>query len=336
MVGRRAVLAGLLATGSAAAAAPAFGPPAAPPPPPRGLARVAALARGLPQMRSMVVMLDGAVAHAEGFHGASPERPHVVKSVSKTLLSAMVGCARDRGHLADLDRPMVDLIGERVPRGADPRVGRITLDHLLTMRAGLERTSFDNYHAWVSSPDWVADVLRRPFVAAPGGRYVYSTGSSHLLGAALAAETGESLLALAREWLGKPLDCELPPWTRDPQGLFLGGNDMAIPPLALARFGEAFRLGGRGLVSGGWVQDSWALRTVSTGSGHAYGYGWFLATAKGWEVSFATGYGGQMLYVAPELALTVVMTSDPGMAASGHVRRLNHLFASHIVPAVTG
>jgi CubicO group peptidase (beta-lactamase class C family) len=214
--------------------------------------------------------------------------------------------------------------------------------NLLTMQAGLERTSGANYGPWVSSRDWVTDALSRPFVADPGSRMLYSTGSYHVLGAVLSEATGDSLLTLARRGLGDPLDIEIPAWTRDPQGRYLGGNEMAMSPLALYRFGEAFRLNGRfggaQVVSEGWVRQSFTPRTRSVFSRNDYGYGWFLARAGGYEVAYGRGYGGQMVYVVPGLAMTVVVTSDPTRPArsDGHVGDLNAMLAGLIVPAAEG
>ena len=106
---------------------------------------------------------------------------------------------------------------------------------------GLERTSGRNYGRWVASDNWIRYALGRPFVDEPGGRMLYSTGSYHLLSAGLARAAGSSTLALARDWLGEPLGITIPPWTRDPQGFYLGGNNMALAPRALLRFGEMYR-----------------------------------------------------------------------------------------------
>jgi CubicO group peptidase (beta-lactamase class C family) len=208
------------------------------------------------------------------------------------------------------------------------------------MRAGLERTSGRSYGAWVGSRNWVDHALTRPFVDEPGERFLYSTGSFHLLGVALSRATGRSLLALARDWLGEPLGIAIPAWTRDPQGYYLGGNEMALSPLALIRLGEMVRLGGAWggtqVLPADWMAASWTPRTRSPFSGHDYGYGWFLAEAGGHRVAYARGYGGQMLYVVPGVGLTVAVTSDPTRPArsDGHVGDLNALLADAIVPAV--
>jgi CubicO group peptidase (beta-lactamase class C family) len=299
------------------------------------LARAAAL----PSLHTLLVARAGKEQLGQVFRGPGLDRPVNVKSVSKSVMSALAGAAIARGILEGVDQRVAPLLGELVPADADPRVRAITIDHLLTMRAGLERTSGRNYGRWVNSPDWVRFALSRPFVDQPGGRMLYSTGSYHLLSAVLTRAAGQSTLALARAWLGEPLGIEIPPWTRDPQGFYLGGNNMALAPRALLRFGEMYRqsgaYAGRQVLPASWIEASWIPRVRSPFTGHQYGYGWFIARARGLPVCYAWGYGGQMIYIVPALALTVVMTSDPTAPSgrNGYVRELHALVADGIVPA---
>lgn len=337
-ISRRALIAGLGALAAAPAVA-ASEPAARAGLEPAGLARALERARGFRQLHGLIVGRGGEIALAEALHGPALERPVNVKSVAKTVVAALTGAAIDRGLLSGVEQPVAPLLEASLPRNPDPRLRRITVGHLLTMRAGLERTSGPNYGGWIASDDWVRDALARPFVDEPGGRMLYSTGSYHLLGAALSAAAGESLLALARAWLGAPLGIEIPPWTRDPQGRYLGGNNMALSPYALFRLGELYRRGGlwdgERVLSRGWVEASWRPRTRSPFSGDAYGYGWFVSRARGRPLYYARGYGGQMIYVVPELALTVVVTSDPSRPArsAGYAGDLKALVAELIVPA---
>lgn len=343
---RRRVVLGRMAGASLGVALPWAHPAAASPRAtqtsaldPALLGRAARRAAGLDQLNSLIVARNGEIGFGEAFRGPRLDRAVNVKSVSKTLHAALAGAALDRGVLRGVDQPVAELLSDLIPAEADPRVHDITIAHLLTMQAGLERTSGANYGAWVGSRDWVAFALSRPFVAAPGERMLYSTGSYHLLGVALARAADRSLLALARDWLGAPLDIAIPPWTRDPQGFYMGGNDMMLSPLALFRFGEVARRGGlwaqTRVLSAAWIEDSWTPRTRSPFSGHDYGYGWFLARARGRGVAYARGYGGQMLYVVPSLGLTVVVTSDPTRPARSHgyVGDLNAMLAEDIIPA---
>lgn len=307
---------------------------------PASMDRAVAIAERLPRLRSLLVLRDGEMLASHRFNGGPPlDRPVNIKSASKTVLSALAGIAIDRGVLDGTDQPVLPLLRADAPANPDPRLSRLTVDHLLSMRAGLDRTSGANYGAWVASRNWVRYALARPFVDEPGGRMLYSTGSSHLLSAALTRASGRSTHALAVEWLGTPLGIAIPQWPRDPQGIYFGGNDMLVSPLALARFGELYRRGGtidgKRVLSPEWIERSWTVRAQSPWSGNGYGYGWFIQDVGSHPVRFAWGYGGQMLYVVPSLALTVVMTSDPSPhpREESHVGDLHRLLAEHIIPA---
>lgn len=305
------------------------------------LSQVVARAKEMPKLHALIVARDGAVLTEHAFRGPGLERPTNIKSASKTVLSALVGIAIDKNVIEGVNQPVADLLGPSVPDDADERVRRITIDHLLSMRAGLERTSGQGYGEWIASDDWVKDALSRPFVDEPGGRMLYSTGSTHLLSAALTRASKRSTLELARDWLGEPLEIMIPPWTRDPQGIYLGGNEMALSPRALLRFGEMYRQGGtidgKRILPESWIRESWTPRTASPFTGDRYGYGWYIRDMGEHAVYYAWGYGGQMLYVVPSLSLTVVMTSDPNEPSrnDGYVDQLHALLADGIIPALS-
>ena len=290
-------------------------------------------ARGLDQLHSLVVAEDGEVAAAEAFRGPAPDVPVNVKSVSKSVVSALAGIAIDRGELPGTDATLGELAPRLIPQAAEPGVADITVGQLLSMQSGLERTSGGNYGAWVESGNWVAHALSRPFVVEPGGPMLYSTGNTHVLGAVLSEATGLSLLEQVRQRIGEPLNVQVPPWTRDPQGRYMGGNNMALSPLAMVRFGEAWRAD-LGVVPRDWVARAWTPRTRSRFSGDAYGYGWFLTRMRGHDVAYARGYGGQMIWVVPDLALTVAVTSDPDRPArsQGYAGDLHRLVEETILP----
>jgi CubicO group peptidase (beta-lactamase class C family) len=272
----------------------------------------------------------------ETVRGPSSDRPVNIKSLAKTVLATLVGCAVDRRVIDGPDQPITDLLGPLVPSRVDPRLAEVTVGNLLSMQAGLERTSGRNYGAWVTSANWVEYALTRPFVAEPGGRMLYSTGSSHLLSAILTQASGRSTLSLARDWLGEPLAIEIPPWDRDPQGIYLGGNNMLLSPRALIRFGRMINHGGTlegaRVVSADWIATSWQPRTASRWTGHAYGYGWFMTETAGHAHYYGWGYGGQMLHVVPSLDLTIAITSDPTVRSreEGHMAGLRALVADTI------
>ncbi|MFD1912211.1 serine hydrolase domain-containing protein [Halodurantibacterium flavum] len=293
------------------------------------------MARGFDQFHALVISHRGETVLAERVRGPALDRAVNVKSVSKTIVAAVLGAALDRGVAPGVDARLGDVAPSLIPSGADARVRDITLGDLCTMQAGLERTSGSNYGSWVSSRNWVANALSRPMVAAPGSRMLYSTGSVHVLGAALSVASGESLLAMTRDWIGRPLGIEVPAWTRDPQGYYLGGNEMALTPDAMIRFAEMYRRDGAGVLSNGWVRASLSRRTSSPFSGLDYGYGWFLGRSQGAQIALARGYGGQIIGFAPELELSFAITSDPTRPATsgGYFGDLMRLIDREIIPA---
>ena len=305
----------------------------------RGLAKdmfgeVLGKAESYDQLHSISLSVAGNTVFEQAIRGAALSRAVNVKSVSKTLLAILTMIALDKGVLGSVDQPVLPILGSMAPAGLDPRAKNITIDHLLTMRSGLERTSGGNYGAWVSSDNWVRYVLTRPMRAQPGARMMYSTGDYHLLSAVLTQASGRSTLALANEWLARPLGFEFAPWTRDPQGIYMGGNNMNLSPRNMIHIGEMVLQGGAGVVSAERLDQAWTPRTRSPFSGHQYGYGWFLTEMAGMKVGFARGYGGQMIYVIPKVKAVLAITSDPTRPArsAGYAGVLNRLLENDILP----
>jgi CubicO group peptidase (beta-lactamase class C family) len=291
----------------------------------------------LKPLKTVLAARDGKIIAEHGYRGHTASESTNIKSASKSIVSALVGIAIDKGLLEGPDQKIAPLLKADLPASPDPRLSDVTIGNLLSMQAGLGRMSGPNYGRWVSSSNWVRFALAQPFDDVPGGQMLYSTASTHLLSAILTKVSGKSTLALAREWLGPVDGFRIGAWERDPQGIYLGGNQMAMSARSLLAFGELYRndgktAEGRQIVSPEWIRLSWQTRTNSRFSGDGYGYGWFEREIAGQQVHFAWGYGGQMLYIVPDLGLTVVMTSaeDNPSARSGHRDDLHALLAEII------
>jgi CubicO group peptidase (beta-lactamase class C family) len=297
-------------------------------------------AEKLEPLQAIVIAHRGAILAERGYHGHSTAAPTGIMLASKSVISALVGIAIDKGVLDGPDQPIAPLLAEDLPADPDPRLRQITIGNLLSMQAGLGSTSSAQYGAWVRSRNWVRTALAQPFADEPGGGMIYSTGSSHLLSAILTRQTGRSTLQLARDWLGPLEGFSIAAWERDPQGIYVGGNLMAMSPKSLLAFGELYRrngltAGGVQLIPADWIAASWQPRTASRYTGDGYGYGWFSRLIGGEEVRYSWGYGGQMLYIVPRLELTVVMTSSVNAPSSrtGHRDNL-HAVLGEIIAAV--
>ncbi|MBP3127623.1 serine hydrolase [Thalassospira sp. ER-Se-21-Dark] len=264
------------------------------------------------QLHAIMVQRGDEIIVAEAPRGLGLDRVANIKSCSKSIIGLLTGNAIAQGAISSVDATIGEIAPSIIPSNATPGVEDLTIEDLVTLRAGLESTSGRNYGAWVNSDNWVSFALRRPMVATPGRRMIYSTGTTHVLGAVLAVATGKSLLAQARDVLGQPLGIEIPAWTRDPQGYYFGGNQMAMTPRGMLRIATLMRDQGRfngdQIIPADWIDQSTQPHTRSPYSGLAYGYGWFLSRSG---FIIARGYGGQIIAAHPEKNLAVAITSDP-------------------------
>lgn len=279
-------------------------------------------AEALPRLHSLLVSHRGTLVVERYFNGARATRPANVKSVSKSLISALVGIAIERGHVAGVEQPIAGYFAEHLRAPADAPKRAITIEDLLTMRSGLESTSSRNYGAWVTSKHWVRWALARPLQSPPGEEMEYSTGNTHLLSAILTRATKKSTWQFAQEVLAKPLGFTLARWPQDPQGIFFGGNDMLLTPRQMVAFGELYlnrgQQDGVQIVPSRWIDDSWIPRGRSDYSEQMYGYGWWMRELAGESAFYAWGFGGQYVFVVPAQQLVIVTTSS---TAVGEERR---------------
>ncbi len=295
----------------------------------------------LPALSGLIVAQGGDVIGEEYFGGGAPNRQVNIKSASKSILSALVGIALEEGYLESLDQTLPELLPDDFPAEVSPEHRKITLRHLLTMTSGLQTTSFRNYGNWVASRDWVRSAIDRPMVDRPGGRMIYSTGNSHLVSAILTRSTGMSTKAFAQRHFFGPLGISSPAWDRDPQGFYLGGNNMALSPRDLLKIGELYlaggSLGGHRILPEAWIRESWHPYSRSRWNGYGYGYFWWHRRSGRHDVHFAWGYGGQFVFVVPDLELVVVATSRIGDRSAGrmHRREIHRLLDRYIMPAVS-
>jgi CubicO group peptidase (beta-lactamase class C family) len=298
-----------------------------------------AAAAELPRLRSLLVSHRGAMVLERYFQGARAGQGANIKSAAKSVISALVGVAIVRGLIKSVDEPIAQFFPQ-LAKESDRRKRLITIEDLLSMRSGLESTSGRNYGAWVTSRNWVGYLLNRPVVVEPGTKVEYSTGSSHLLSAILTKVSGMSTWRFAQEQLAKPLGFTLARWPQDPQGIFFGGNEMLMTPRQMVAFGALYlnrgRVGERQLLPASWIDRSFVPRGRSRwGNDREYGYGWWIRELGGRNTYYAWGYGGQFIFVVPDLALVVVTTSrsDVSRERRGHNDAIYDIVGRLIIPA---
>ncbi len=304
--------------------------------------RVLEEAAELPRLHSLLISWKGELLVEQYFNNRRPTALANLKSASKSVISAMVGIALDRGLIESVRQPIGEFFPDLLAGEENTQKRAITIEDLLTMRSGLETTSNRNYGAWVLSSNWVRHALNQPMIQTPGTRMEYSTGNTHLLSAILTRSTGASTWQFARDFLTEPMGFPLAQWPRDPQGIYFGGNDMMMTPLQMMAFGQMYldggRINGRQVVPEHWVKASFVARTPSPRErGRFYGYGWWIRQMAGYATYYAWGYGGQFVFLVPDLDLSVVTTSssNPGEGRRQHLREIYRIVEDHIVSRIS-
>ncbi|MFC4808733.1 serine hydrolase domain-containing protein [Paenibacillus sp. GCM10023250] len=295
-------------------------------------------------LRSCLISRHGRLIYEHYREPATAAELARINSCTKSVLSALVCIAMDRGLLPDAATP-ASAFFPRLAADPDPRKRSITLEHLLTMTAGFEWTEFGGLNSFprmTKTPDWLAFVLELPLADDPGTRMEYNSGNSQLLAAALARAAGMPVAQFAEERLFGPLGIEAYEWEQDPRGVHTGGFGMKLRPLDMLKFGELYLREGewagepivpralaarsvqpyieseeprRGWYGWHWWSDSYAAG-ASAGPGAAEALTMDAADgAAGQEAPalayfYAQGYGGQFIYVVPSLDVVVVLTAD--------------------------
>ncbi len=276
-------------------------------------------------VQSLMIEKNGRII-AEHYNGSMHSARHTnIKSASKSVLSLLVGIAIDRGYLEGTDQAIAEFFPGYFEENPDSVKASVTIHDLLTMRAGLESTSFRNYGRWVLSNNWAEFALNQPVMNEPGREMVYSTGSSHLLSVILTRASGMSTLEFGNRYLFGPMNIAIGGWDRDPQGYYMGGNNMAMTPADMMKIGKLMlnkgSYNGEQLVSQEWIQESAEVYGSSSFNPYDYGYMWWSKTVGNYKVYFAWGNGGQYIMILPELESVISITSALNNSGSRRYQR---------------
>jgi CubicO group peptidase (beta-lactamase class C family) len=260
----------------------------------------------LSHMRSVLVIRHGYIVFDETFQGV-PNDEQNVASVTKSVTSALIGIAIREGYINGLDQKVVDFYPEYVSSNIDPQIKNITLEHLLTMTSGLEQeTNFGE--------DWLKSTLEQPVSSKPGQVFYYNDANAHLLSGILTRITHMTAKEFGNKFLFQQLGIPPPTWITDFQGNNVGGDGLWLRPSDMAKLGYLYLnhgiWEGQQLVPAEWVQVSTQKHTKGDILNDDYGYFWWVTKVEGHDAYYAAGFGGQFIYVVPDLDLVVVMTGN--------------------------
>lgn len=305
--------------------------------------------REFPDLHSLLVVRHGALVFEEYFHGHRAGELHTLQSVSKSITSALVGIALDRGDLRGVDEKVLDFFpGRDDVANLDDRKRALRVEDLLTMRSGTdyhERGS-NSPHDQLNrlSHGWDRFYLDRPMVRAPGTHFLYDSGGVILLSSLIEARTGMHADRYAAEHLFAPLGIETWDWYTNRDGHPHTGGGLDLSSRDMARFGQLYlqkgSWNGRQVVSREWVDTSTRRHVVfdpPRGDEVGYGYLWWIlrpdpSGAGRRDVYAAMGFRAQYIFVVPEHDMVVVVTG--GTRSRTDQRKPVRFLYSHLLPAV--
>lgn len=267
------------------------------------------------QTLAFLALYEDRLVYERYFAGHGPGDLSMVFSVTKALMSALVGASLEDGYLGSLDQPVTDYVPELESRGFDA----VRLSDLLQMTSGMpytERGLVDNPFGKQARLAYTerleAELLNSRLTAPPGTRFVYKSADTALLALALSrALRGQTLTGYLQARLWTPLGMEFSGlWSIDhaPDGLEKAWCCVSMTARDLLKLGRLYLRGGdwegRQLLPAAWIRTS-TMRDTARGSPQRYQYAWWLMSPEQGDYR-AEGVRGQFVYVNPTRQLVVV------------------------------
>lgn len=260
-----------------------------------------------PNLKSVLVARNGKLVAEVYFKSPGDRnRIHAIMSVTKSITSLVTGIAFDQGWLDSLDATLSSYFPEYCANELIKQ--NITIRQLLTMETGLD---YDNdihtnemIHSGGSSLEYI---LSRPMAFPPGTDWYYGDGNPQVISGIITRVTDLTMEEIAHEFLFEPLGISDYFWENHDDGLSLGGMGLWMKPRDMAKIGQLMlnegSWEGEQLISTEWIQASTKRQAIY----RDYGYYWLTGDNN---TFWASGKGGQIIWIYPDKSLVVVVTSD--------------------------
>lgn len=284
----------------------------------------------------LLVLQDGKVRLERYAHGYGPEGRWTSFSVAKSVTSTLVGAAIKDGYIKSIDDPVTRYIPDLAGAGYDG----VSIRQLLTMTSGVKwNEDYTDPKSDVArmfaepvpaGQDPTVYFMRKlPRESDPGGKFVYKTGETNLIGVLVRRATGKSLSAYLEEKIWKPFGMERDAfWMTDQTGAEVSGCCLSISLRDYGRIGQMALEGGKGIVPDGWFADATKARVSFPGGG--YGYQWWVPPGG---IFAAQGIFGQAILVDPANRLVMVTSAAWPRASDRDLSAARMAFAMKVQAA---
>jgi CubicO group peptidase (beta-lactamase class C family) len=254
-------------------------------------------------------------------------------SVSKSVLSGLIGIAIKKGYIGDIDLPVTSLLPEYSTNELDEKAREISIRHLLTMSSGITSEEDD--------PEIKANLFSNKLRNDPGEGFFYNNVGPQLLSMILTKATGLSAHDFAKKELFSQIGISNTEWATHRIGDIAyseGGFGLRITTRDLAKLGYLYLNNGiwdfQELVPSSWVRLSTSKQLdIPKNSWYftrEYGFFWWLRPAANHSSFTGIGWSGQFLYVIPDLDIVVVITA----LDEGNESAYFQIIDDYVVPSI--
>lgn len=322
------------------------------------------------QVHSMLIYKDSMLVFEEYFEGNKykwngpnyygerirwdKDSMHVIMSCSKSITSACIGVAVDKGYIKSVHESIFNYLPDHLRFKTDGR-DKITIEYLLTMTSGLKwnewgahdpsTNDIDRLYSYCQS-DPVSCVLEKPLANNPSEKFTYNGGGMIILGEILRNATNMNIEDFSKMYLFEPLGIDSVQWYRFANGTYACDGSIIMTPRDMLKFGVTYlnegKWNSKRILSKEWVEKSKKAFNNNTGidipiddSGkNGYAYSWWTN-----EISFsgkkvklfqAGGWGGQEIIVFPEYKMVVVFTGG-NYTVKKHIYKI---LEKYVLPAI--
>jgi CubicO group peptidase (beta-lactamase class C family) len=273
---------------------------------------------------SVLISRNGRLVYEQYTSSLTRDQAHYMMSVTKSVLSALVGVAIDRHLIRGAEASITDSLPQKLfASDADlARFRPITVRDVLGMSVldavdpPRVRTpeAMARANKYQTARNRLRFTLQLPLLPSPGKDYQYNDYNPALAGGVVQYATGKGLFEWGDEVLFAPMGFKNHEWMhQDPSGLDMGGYGFRMRPLDMQKFGLLYLNGGiwrgRQLISRSWVEQSFSPWNSTSAAARAPDYGWFWWRSNKWNAHYANGFKGQRIFVFPRQRMLVTITA---------------------------
>ncbi len=264
---------------------------------------------------STIVSKNGETVLEEYYNGKTRDSLCDVQSLTKGIMSVLIGIAIDKGYIKSVNEPIEKYFTDEFKNLRENK--SITIKHILNQTSGLSWNGYLEHEKWLSSEDPISYVLNKHLEHEAGKVYNYNSGATHLLSVIISRAYGRSTLEFANEFLFNDMNIHSINWQKRNKGYYDGsGLGLKMKPIDLMKIGQLLEANGnwqgKQLVPKEWVQKlfsenekystDWGLKNSK------HGFCWYQSVFKENLINYGMGYGGQFIIMIPNKELIIVVT----------------------------